>query len=61
VRATRSVTIGFVKKEPALTESGSAASSTMPFDARRPSTLSRTREIGTRSPRFTCSASASWA
>src|SRR5690606_9551063 len=33
-RAKFSVTIGFVKKEPALTESGSAGSSTMPLDAR---------------------------
>ena len=45
-RANDSVTIGLVKNEPALTESGSAASSTMPLEARSASTARRASSHG---------------
>src|SRR5690606_39118757 len=55
-RAKFSPTIGLVKNDPHDTESGSAGSSTMPFDARRASTVARTDSSGTRSPSDTPSA-----
>src|SRR3954447_5404089 len=51
--------IGFVKKDPALTESGSAGSITMPFPRRSASTAERTSPSGARSPSSTPSARAS--
>ena len=59
--ASNSVTprIGFVKNEPALTESGSSGSTTMPLARRRPSTASRCSPSGARLPRSTSSARAS--
>ena len=51
--------IGFVKNEPADTESGSPGSTTMPFARRSASTASRTAASGARSPASTPSARAS--
>ena len=51
--------IGFVKNEPALTESGSAGSITMPLRRRRASTASRTSPSGALPPIGTSSARAS--
>ena len=56
--ANRAETIGLVKNDPALTESGSSES-TMPFDARSASTDARTSSSGTRVPSSTPSAVAS--
>ena len=51
--------IGFVKNEPALTESGSPGSTTMPLPRRRESTAARTSASGARPPTGTSSARAS--
>ena len=50
---------GFVKNEPALTESGSSGSMTMPLPRRSASTASRTSASGARSPSATPSRRAS--
>ena len=58
-REIRGSRTGLVKNEPALTESGSAASTTMPLPRRSASTASRTSASGARSPTARPSSAAS--